>query len=119
MDLCLLEKKGVVFFRKRSWVDTTKKWSYFVSVKTVNLTIDEETWRSARIEAAKHNTSLSALVRGYLQAMVQGKAPIVLESSKEDAEEEDRKQREELVRLFESIPFELGYKPTREKTYER
>ncbi len=99
--------------------DRTEKQSYFVSVKTVNLTIDEETWRSARIEAAKHNTSLSALVRGYLQAMVRGKAPVVLETSEADAAEEDRKSREELVKLFESIPFELGYKPTREKTYER
>lgn len=88
-------------------------------MKTMNLTIDEETWRASRIEAAKHNTSLSALVRGYLKAMVQGKAPIVLETDDTSAEEEDRKQREELVRLMKSIPFELGYKPTREKTYER
>jgi plasmid stability protein len=97
----------------------TQKPRDFVSVKTVNLTIDEETWRASRIEAAKHNTSLSALVRAYLKAMTQGKAPIVLETDEASAKEEDRKQREEMVRLFESIPFELGYKPTREKTYER
>jgi plasmid stability protein len=100
-------------------VDATKKQSYFVSVKTVNLTIDEETWRASRIEAAKHNTSLSALVRGYLKAMVQGKAPIVLETDDASAEEKDRKQREELVRLFEKSNLVLGYQPSREKTYER
>jgi len=33
-------------------------------MKTINLSIPEETWRLARIEAAKHSTSLSALVRG-------------------------------------------------------
>ncbi len=88
-------------------------------MKTINLSIDEETWKASRIEAAKHNTSLSALVRGYLKAMTQGKAPIVLETDEASEEEEDRKQREELVRLFEKSNMVLGYKPTREKTYER
>ena len=100
-------------------VDKTQKQRDFVSVKTVKLMIDEETWRASRIEAAKHNTSLSALVRGYLKAMTQGKAPIVLETDEASAKEEDRKQREEMVRLFEKANLVLGYQPTREKTYER
>jgi hypothetical protein len=44
-----------------------KKQRYFVLVKTVNLTIDEETWRAARRLAAERETSVSALVREALQ----------------------------------------------------
>lgn len=44
-----------------------KKQRYFVIVKTVNLTIDEETWRAARRLAAERETSVSALVREALQ----------------------------------------------------
>ena len=69
-------------------------------MKNVKVTIDEETWRASRIEAAKHGKSLSALVRGYLKAMVQGKAPLSFGESAEESAEADRKNREELVRPF-------------------
>jgi len=36
-------------------------------MKTVNLTIDEETWRAARRLAAERDTSVSALVREALE----------------------------------------------------
>jgi len=61
-------------------------------VKNVKVTIDEETWRASRIEAAKHGKSLSALV--------QGKAPLSFEESAKESAEADRKNREELVRPF-------------------
>ncbi len=85
-------------------------------MKTVNLSIPEETWRLARIEAARRNTSLSALVRGYLNAVACGKAPVHLEDGPADA---DRAQREELAAALGNCGLVLGYQPTRTKTYER
>ena len=85
-------------------------------MKTINLSVPEETWRLARIEAAKRNTSLSGLVRRYLEAMVQGRAPIWEEKPSEDL---DRSQRETLVRALQESELVLGFSPTREKTYER
>jgi len=85
-------------------------------MKVVNLSIPEETWRLARIEAAKRSTSLSALVRGYLEAMVRGKAPVILET---DSEDHDREQRAALVAELQSSDLILGFSPSRSKTYER
>ena len=85
-------------------------------MKTVNLSIPDETWQAARIEAAKHNTSLSGLVRCYLQAMVQGKAPIITEETTEDA---DKANRQALLNALQSSNLVLGYEPSRSKTYER
>ncbi len=85
-------------------------------MKTVNLSIPEDVWRLARIEAAKHNTSLSGLVRCYLQAMVQGKAPVITDESDDDAE---RQSRAELLEALRSTNLVLGYQPSRGSTYER
>ena len=85
-------------------------------MKTVNLSIPEDVWKAARIEAAKHNTSLSGLVRGYLQAMVRGNAPIITESDTEDSEKQNRQA---LLTALQSTDLVLGYEPSRAKTYER
>ncbi len=83
-------------------------------MKTVNLSIPEDVWRQARIEAARHNTSLSGLVRTYLCAMADGKAPVYTEDSGTD-----RKKRLDLLRALQSTDLVLGYEPVRSKTYER
>lgn len=85
-------------------------------MKTVNLSIPDDVWRVARIEAAKHNTTLSGLVRGYLQAMARGKAPIITES---EAEESEKQNRQALLDALRSTDLILGYEPSRSKTYER
>lgn len=85
-------------------------------MKTVNLSIPEDVWREARIEAAKHNTSLSGLVRAYLMAMVKGKAPVIVEEESEDG---DRRSRMNLLSALQSTELVLGYEPTRSRTYER
>jgi len=85
-------------------------------MKTINLSVPEETWRLARIEAAKRNTSLSGLVRRYLEAMVQGRAPIWEDEPSGDL---DRSQRETLVHALQESGLVLGFHPTRENTYER
>ena len=84
-------------------------------MKVVNLSIPEETWRLARVEAAKRNTSLSAIVRGYLQAMVKGKAPVVFA----DSPDKDQRERRKLVEALKECNLVLGFKPSRDTTYER
>ena len=38
-------------------------------MKNVTLSLDDQTYRRARITAAERNQSVSALVRGYLQSL--------------------------------------------------
>lgn len=83
-------------------------------MKTINLSIPEDIWREARIEAAKHNTTLSGLIRAYLHAMVQGKVPVI--TNKPD---DDRQSRLDLLNALQSTDLVMGYKPTRTRTYER
>jgi len=85
-------------------------------MKTVNVSIPDEVWRQARIESARHNTTLSGLVRGYLKAMVEGRAPVVLDIPDRDA---DRIQRAELVAALRDTNLVLGFQPSRDRTYER
>ncbi|MFM9852604.1 MAG: hypothetical protein ACKVOJ_07360 [Sphingomonadaceae bacterium] len=44
-------------------------------MKNVTITLDDETHRAARIHAAELGTSLSALVKDYLQGLCAGQAP--------------------------------------------
>jgi plasmid stability protein len=84
-------------------------------VKNITVTVDDDVYHRARVEAARRRTSVSAVVRNYLRAMVEGRAPVVPDVDSE----EEQAQRDELVRLFEEANLVLGYQPTREKTYER
>jgi hypothetical protein len=83
-------------------------------VKNITVSVDDEVYHAARVKAAELRTSVSALVRSYLQAIRNGQTPTL--PTEPDA---DRRQREELVRLFREARLELGYKPDRETTYER
>jgi hypothetical protein len=38
-------------------------------MKNITLSVDEETYRLARVAAAERNTTVSALVRGYLRTL--------------------------------------------------
>ena len=77
-------------------------------MRNVNLSIDEETWKKARLYAAEHDTSVSALVRESLRRIARGDSGGDAESSK----------RERLALLLEEAPLELGYRPCREKSHE-
>jgi len=83
-------------------------------VKNITVSVDDEVYHAARVKAAELQTSLSALVRNYLRALQSGHAPLMPQ-----AEEEDRKKREELVKLFREAKLVLGYQPNRKKTYDR
>jgi Family of unknown function (DUF6364) len=95
------------------WFDSTQLHCYCERVKNLTLSLDDEVYHAARVEAAKRRTSVSAVVRSYLQSFAHGKIPA------ESAAERDRKERDELVRLFRQANLVLGYKPSREKSYER
>ncbi len=82
-------------------------------MKNITLSVDDAVYHAARVEAAKRRTSVSAVVRAYLRTFAQDKI------STESPAERDRRERAELVRLFRQANLVLGYKPTREKTYER
>ena len=87
---------------------------YCVTVKNITLSVEESVYRAARVEAAKLNTSVSGVVRAYLQAFAEGRAPLM----NEDAEAQDRRDRQKLARLLRDCKLDLGGKPSRAKTYE-
>ena len=74
-------------------------------MKVVNLTVDEVTWRAARRLAAERDTSVSALVREYLQSLTGG------------AGDDDARQRRALAEALRACKAEVGEKPTRARTY--
>ena len=45
-------------------------------MKNITIAVDDETHRSARIRAAELGTSLSALVKGYLNGLAAGESPV-------------------------------------------
>jgi hypothetical protein len=83
-------------------------------VKNITVSVDNDVYHTARVTAAQRKTSVSALVRNYLDALATGKAPVL--AVRGDAE--DRRNRRKLVRLLKGCKLELGYKPSRAKTYE-
>lgn len=69
-------------------------------MKTVNLTIDERTWRAARALAAERDTSVSALVRDALGYLTR------TDSRREQA-------RKEILRMIGSFQGKIGRMPSR------
>jgi hypothetical protein len=90
-------------------VDEERVHSYCEAVKNITLSVDDAVYQAACVEAAKRHRSLSGIVRAYLNAFAQGTAPVL------PAPEADR---EKLVGLLSECRLELGYKPSRAKTYE-
>lgn len=86
-------------------------------MKNITVSLEDALYREARVAAAKRQTSVSALVRGYLSALVQGKIQMLDEDETEETR--DRREREELADLLGSCQLVLGYEPSREKTYDR
>jgi predicted CopG family antitoxin len=59
-------------------------------MKNITVTVDDETYRRARIKAAERNTSVSALVKRYLTELAAG------ESDVERLKREERALRERI-----------------------
>ncbi len=75
-------------------------------MKTVNLTIDEETWRAARRLAVERDTSVSALVREALE--------YVTNTDKRRAQ-----ARREIRAMIGSFGGQVGSMPSREERNAR
>jgi hypothetical protein len=79
-------------------------------MKNITLTIDEETLKAARIYAAEHDTTVSALVRQYLANLARTRS--------ESSAAERARIGEALVALSERSPGRLGdWKWNREDIY--
>jgi len=84
-------------------------------VKNITVSVEDDLYHAARVAAAQQKTNVTAVLRRYLVALVKGEAPLM----RDPPEDAERKNRENLARLFREANLVLGYKPTREKTHER
>lgn len=80
-------------------------------MKNITVSLRDDEYRAARIEAAKRSTSVSALVRGFLAHLPDGD----MVSDKESAER--NRLMETLLRRTRR--FRMGEKPVREELHAR
>lgn len=76
-------------------------------MKNVTLSMDDSTYRRARVAAAERNQSLSALVRGYLQSL------------KPADEAHDKRVARLFAKLDRARGFRAANRLTREAAHER
>ncbi len=88
-------------------VDGETTLSYTVNVKNITVSVDDETYRRARIKAAERATSLSALVRRFLLDLISEESP---ERGLERRERELRAQIRD---------FSAGDRLSREEAHQR
>jgi hypothetical protein len=77
-----------------------------MGMRTINLTVDAETWLEARKLAAERDTSVSALVREQLQELTQQRM-------------RRARARHELLAMIGDFGGEVGKMPTREERHAR
>lgn len=88
-------------------------------MRNITVTVDDETYRRSRIRAAELDTSVSALVREYLQNLTTGRAPVT-EESPQEAERRRRKLNEVLEDIRATSPgFSARENLSREELYDR
>ena len=75
-------------------------------MKNITVSIDDETYRQARIRAAEQNTSVSALVREFLERIVSSWRPV------------DRAANELFEVLDRATSFQASDRLTREESHE-
>jgi hypothetical protein len=88
-------------------LDDRRLNSYSVTVKNITVTLDDETYRRARIKAAELETSVSALVRRYLVDLAGG------ESEFDRLEKLERTLRERIA------SFRAGDRLSRDEVHKR
>lgn len=76
-------------------------------MKNITVSLDEETWRRARVRAAELDTSVSALVKRYLQELAAGES---------DYERRKRLQAETLATIRS---FSAADRLTRDEVHHR
>jgi len=91
----------------RDLVDPMVRSVYCEIVRNVTVALDDETYRRARVAAAERGTSLSALVRGYLEQLGTGESEL------------DRLKREERALRERITNFRAGNRYSRDELHER
>ena len=84
-------------------------------MKKITVSVDEETYRLARIRAAELDTSVSALVRDYLRSLA---------SDSRDAEKDVERRHELMRQVFQDfeargVGLRMSENLTREELYDR
>ena len=77
-------------------------------MKNVTVSLDDETWRRARIKAAEMNTSVSALVKQFLNELGSG-----------ESESERLKREERVLRAQVAAGFSAKDNLPRDRLYDR
>lgn len=77
-------------------------------MKNITVTVDDETYRAARVKAAEMDTSVSALVRRYLTELAAGET---------EFERLEREERE--LRKLVPAAFSAADNLSRDELYER
>lgn len=80
---------------------------YCEKVRNVTVALDDETYRRARVAAAERGTSLSALVRAYLEQLGSGESEL------------ERLKREEAALRERITSFRAGDRLSRDELYLR
>jgi plasmid stability protein len=88
-------------------VDRLRTPPYSDTVKNVTVSLDDETYRRARVRAAELDTSVSALVRRFLSDLAAGES--IVEASK-------RRERELRARITD---FRAGERVDRDRLHDR
>lgn len=91
-------------------------------MRNITVSVDDETYRRSRIRAAELDTSVSALVRGFLDRLVRDRAD--REAGEHGAETERERRRRLLHAVFEDIcaahgGFKASDNLDRESLYDR
>ena len=87
-------------------------------MKTISVSVDDETHRRARIRAAETGTTVSAMIRGLLTEMLQH--PPETASVETEPQRRARKLDEVLARFeAEGIGLDASERLTREEIYDR
>ena len=82
-------------------------------MKTITVELDDDVYAAAERLASRRHSSVNELLRQTLEQAVGSRAALLGDAEKEAA------QRRELAELFRKADLVLGYRPSREKTYER
>lgn len=85
-------------------------------MKTISISVDEETYERARVKAAENETTVEEMVKGLLAGHLQPPA------ERDDTEPERRaKYLDEILARFEreGIGIDTSQMPSREELYDR
>ena len=86
-------------------------------MRNITVSVDDDTYRRSRIRAAELDTSVSSLVRGFLERLVRERLDGT--GGHEPAAETERERRRRLLtEVFEDI-FRASGSLTREALYDR